>query len=131
MELEELKKAQAELEELNALAKARAEADADLRIFQKMQVEYQPVEPLEAKLAPNHNLEKIADGLKDIAQDMSEYHAEYNENRRADEVKAEKEKKHSFRHDFLVAAFTVTLTLFFEHIHDIVEFISKFFRSLF
>ena len=61
--------------------------------------------------------------LKDIAQDMSEYHAEYNENRRADEIKAEEEKKHSFRHDFFVAAFTIALTLFFEHIHDIIEFI--------
>lgn len=67
--------------------------------------------------------------LKNIAQDMSEYHAEYNENRRADEIKAEKDKKHSFRHDFFVAAFTVALTLFFEHIHDIIEFVLKFFRS--
>ena len=130
MELEELRKAQAELEELNALAKARAEADEELRLFQKMQVEYQPVEPLEVKPVCDRGKE-IADELKGLAQDVSEYHAEYNENRRADEVKAEKEKKHSFRHDFFVAAFTVALTLFFEHIHDIIEFISKFFRSLF
>ena len=125
MEPEELK----ELEEISRLAKARAEAEADMRLFQEMQAEYQSVEPLEVKPARDRG-EEIADKLKDIAQDMSEYHSEYNENRRADAVKAEQEKKHSFRHDFLVAAFTVALTLFFEHIQDIIEFILKFFRSL-
>lgn len=120
-----------EPDELNDLAKAQTEFDEEFRLLQEMQAECQPVEPLEAKLAPNYDLEKIAGGLKDIAQDMSEYHAEYNENRRADEIKAEKEKKYSLRHDFFVAAFTVALTLFFEHIQDIIEFISKFFRSLF
>ena len=130
MELEELKKAQAELEEFNALAKARAEADADLHLFLEMQAGYQPVKPLEVEHVRNYDLEKIADGLKDIAQDVSEYHSEYHENRRVDGIKAEKEKKHSFRHDFLVAAFSVALTLFFEHIQDIIEFVLKFFRSL-
>lgn len=115
-----------ELDELNKLAKAQAEADAELRLFQKMQAEYQPVQLVEAKLAPD----SVAKELKGIAQDMSEYHAEYNENRRADEIKAEKDKKHSFRHDFLVAAFTVALTLFLEHFHDIIEFVLELFRSL-
>lgn len=115
-----------DLDELGELAKAKAEADAELRLFQKMQAEHQPVQPVEAELAPD----PVAKRLKDIAQDMAEYHSEYNENRRADEIKAEKEKKHSFRHDFFVAAFTVTLTLFFEHIHDIIEFVLKLFRSL-
>ena len=62
---------------------------------------------------------------------MAEYHAENNENRRADEIKAEKDKKHSFSHDFFVAAFTVAQSLFFEHLHDIIEFALEFFRSLF
>lgn len=116
-----------ELDELNKLVKAGAEADVELRLFQKMQAEYQPVQPAEAELAPN----PVSKELKGIAQDMAEYHSEYNENRRANEVKAEKDKKHSFRHDFLVAAFTVALTLFLEHLHDIIEFVLEFFRSLF
>ena len=115
-----------DLDELNELAKAQVEADEELRLFQKAQAEYRPVEPLEAELAPNH----VVGELKSIAQDMAEYHAEYNENRRADEIKAEKNKKHSFRHDFFVAAFTITLTLFFEHLHDIIELVLEFFRSL-
>ena len=115
-----------DLDELNELAKLQAEADEELRLLQKAQAEYQPVEPLEAELAPSH----VVGELKDIAQNMAEYHAEYNENRCADEIKAEKNKKHSFRHDFFVAAFTITLTLFFEHLHDIIELVLEFFRSL-
>lgn len=80
---------------------------------------------------PKSQTSGILHKLKDLAQDVSEYHSEYNEKRRADEIKAEKEKKYSFRHDFFVAAFTVALTLFFEHIHDIIEFVLKLFRSLF
>ena len=80
-----------DLDELNELAKLQAEADEELRLLQKAQAEYQPVEPLEAELAPSH----VVGELKDIAQNMAEYHAEYNENRRADEIKAEKDKKHS------------------------------------
>ena len=115
-----------DLDELNELAKAQVEADEELRLFQKAQAEYRPVEPLEAELAPNH----VVGELKSIAQDMTEYHAEYSENRRADEIKAEKDKKHSFRHDFLVAAFTVALTLFLEHLHDVAEFALELFHSL-
>lgn len=117
-------------DEMIALLKAQAEADEELRLYQKMKAEIQPVEVVEAELSPSH-LGGVVDGLKDIAQDMSEYHAEYSENRRADEIKAEKNKKHGFHHDFLVAAFTVTLTLFLEHLHDIIEFVLEFFRSLF
>lgn len=116
-----------DLDELNELAKLQAEANEELRLLQKVQAEYQPVEPLEAELAPSH----VVGELKDIAQNMAEYHAKYNENRRADEIKAEKDKKHSIRHDFLVAAFSVALALFLEHIHDIIKFVSEFFRSLF
>jgi len=61
--------------------------------------------------------------LKDSAQDMSEYQAEYNENSRANEIKAEKDKKCNFRNNLLVAAFSVTLALFLEHIHDIAELV--------
>lgn len=115
-----------DLDELSELAKAGAEAEAEMRLFQKMQAEYQPMQPVEAELAPD----PVTKELKGIVQDMAEYHSEYNENRRADEVKAEKDKKHGFRHDFLVAAFTVALTLFLEHLHDIIEFVLEFFRSL-
>lgn len=115
-------------DEQEKLAKIQAEADAELRLFQKMQAEYHSPAPVGAIL-PDDGLEKIADGLKDLAQDVSEYHSEYNENRRADAIKAEKDKKHSFRHDFLVAAFSVALTLFLEHIHNVIEFVLEFFRS--
>lgn len=89
-----------EIGELNKLAKVQAEVNAELRLFQEMQAEYQPIEPVSAELPRNYDLENIADELKDLTQDVSQYHAEYNENRRADAIKAEKEKKHSFRHDF-------------------------------
>ena len=120
-----------DINELNEFAKLQAEADAELRVYQKLRDEHPPLRHLEAVLSPDCDIKEIEDNLKNIAQDMSEYHAEYNENRRADEIKAEKDKKHSFRHDFLVAAFTVALTLFLEHIHDIIEFVLEFFRSLF
>ena len=129
MEQEDLKRAQTELDEINSLAKARAEADADLRLFQKMQAEYQPVEPLEVKPVRDRG-KAIADELKGLAQDVSEYHSEYRENRRADVSNAEKEKKHRLRENLLIAAFTVALTLFFEHIQDIIELVLKLFRSL-
>lgn len=130
MELEELKKAQAELEELNALAEARAEAEADMRLFRKMQAEYQPVKPLEVEPVRNHDLEEISDELKQLTQYLAEYHSEYRENREADIRKADKDKNHSFRQNLFVAALTNALSFFFEHIQGIVEFILKFFRSL-
>lgn len=34
-----------DLDELNELAKAQVEADEELRLFQKAQAEYRPVEP--------------------------------------------------------------------------------------
>ncbi len=118
-------------DEYEMLFKMQAKADEELRLYQKLLEERQPVEPVEAIPFSNYDLENIAGGLKGIAQDMSEYHAEYNENRRADAIKAEKEKKQSLRHNLFVATFSVALTLFFEHFHDIIEFVLKFFRSFF
>ena len=115
--------------EFENLMKAKAEADEELRIYQKLKAEYSAKEPIEAMLAPDRQ-DEIMDGLKNIAQDMADYHSEYDEDRRTDKIEAEQDKKHSFRHDFLVAAFTVALTLFFEHIHDIFQFVLEFFRSL-
>lgn len=115
------------LDELNELSKTQAEADEELNLFQKSQTEYQPLKSLEAELSPDH----VVSELKGIAQDMAKYHAEYNENRRADEIKTEKDKKHCFRHDFFVAAFSIALTLFFEHIHDVIKFALEFLRLLF
>ena len=72
----------------------------------------------------------VACALKRIAQGVAKRHSEDNENHRANEIKAEKDEKHSFRYDLLVAAFTVALTLFLEHLHDVAEFALELFHSL-
>lgn len=124
-------------EEVKKLAKAKAEADEDLRLFLKMQAEYQPVEPLEVKPVPNHELtelEKISDDLKGLADDVSDYYSKADEYRRTDLVNAEKNKKQNFRHDFLVAAFGAAMgsifTLLFQHFNDFMKFIFEFFSFL-
>ncbi len=124
-------------EEVKKLAKAKAEADEDLRLFLKMQAKYQPVEPLEVKPVPNHELtelEKISDDLKGLADDVSDYHSNADEYRRTDLINAEKDKKQSFRHDFLVAIFGAAMgaifAFLFQYFDDFMKFIFEFFSFL-
>lgn len=67
-----------EFDELQELAKAQAEVNDEMRFYQKEISRHQPVEPIEAKLTPHYDLEKISGRLKDITQNMSGYHSEYN-----------------------------------------------------
>ena len=53
--------------------------------------------------------------------------AEKKHRRSAEDLLSVKKKKEQSRHDFVVAAFSVTLTLFFEHFGEIVDFVKKLF----
>lgn len=63
-------------------------------------------------------------------QQVADQKAEAAREKAANDAKAVLDKKKSRRHDFKVAAFTVILTLFLEHISEIVNFIKAAFRAI-
>lgn len=71
-----------------------------------------------------------SEGLNQLAlhqerlQNKEEADAKREEERRADNAKAVKDKKKDYRHDFLVAAFGGAVTLLFEHRGDIIHFVN-------
>lgn len=62
---------------------------------------------------------------------MADDNAKHDEEKRSEQIQALKDKKQSFRHDFVVAAFSVLLTLAIEHIQEILDFVNKIFRFFF
>lgn len=66
-------------------------------------------------------LEEFDDSVQKVAQEK----AKHDEEKRSEQLQAEKDKKQSFRHDFVVAGFTVLLTLIVEHIQEILYLIQK------
>ncbi|MBR2798932.1 MAG: hypothetical protein IKE17_14495 [Clostridia bacterium] len=63
-------------------------------------------------------------------QQVADQKAEAAREKAANDAKAVLDKKKSHRHDFKVAAFTVILTLFLEHISEIVNFIKAVFKAI-
>ena len=113
---------------------AKAITDANEK-FEELDKSSLPLEALRRgdyikEIPCNDYPERIEANLKEISDQMTDYHTHQNREKYLDDLKAEKDKKQNFRHDFFVAAFTVSLTLLFEHIGDIVKFVLEFFRSL-
>lgn len=69
--------------------------------------------------------------FEDAAQKMTDDNAKHDEEKRSEQLQALKDKKQSFRHDFVVAAFSVLLTLSIEHHQEILNFVNKIFRFFF
>lgn len=69
--------------------------------------------------------------IEDAAQKMSEDNAKHDEEKRSEQLQALKDKKQSFNHDFVVAAFSVLLTLAVEHIQEILDFVNEILCFLF
>lgn len=63
-------------------------------------------------------------------KELADQDAQKAAEKRANNQKAVMDKKQSFRHDFHVAAFSVTLTLCLEHIDDIVDFVKTVFKGI-
>ena len=63
-------------------------------------------------------------------KELADQDAQKAAEKRANDQKAVMDKKQSFRHDFHVAAFSVALTLFLEHIDDIVDFVKTVFKGI-
>lgn len=55
--------------------------------------------------------------------DKIEEDSKREEERRADDAKAVENKKKDYRHDFCVAAFGGAVTLFIEHLGDVIHFV--------
>ena len=60
-------------------------------------------------------------------EQMDKQRADEEAQKRADDTQRIKDKKNARIHDFAVAAFSVALTLFLEHIVDFVDFIKSLF----
>ena len=73
--------------------------------------------------------------LDQEAQERADQRAAAEREKRADKSQAVVDRKQKLRHDYKVAAFTVILTLFVEHIGDILNFVKvtlvPILRSLF
>ena len=98
---------------------------------------YKPTLPqyLSPEYQKSENLRKIAETgerqleeigairseLEKTRNEFSDYKTQHSKQHEADAVQAEFDKKQQLRHEYLVAAFTVTLTLFIEHFFDIIE----------
>lgn len=76
------------------------------------------------------NLAAVHAELEKTRNEFSDYKAQQAEQRKADAVQAEIDKKKQRRHELFVAAFTVAFTLFLEHIGDIVKIAKLAFEAL-
>lgn len=70
------------------------------------------------------------DAAKQAADQKAEARAQQEERDRANAFNAAKNKRKQFRHDFMVAAFSVALTLLIEHVDDVVAFFQKIFAVI-
>lgn len=72
----------------------------------------------------------ISAALEQTRDEFADYKAQQSKQRDSDAVQAAVDKKKQRRHEYLVAAFTVALTLFLEHFPDIVELAKLALESL-
>lgn len=91
-----------------------------------------PVFPTPAQLKEREiaNLEAVRIELETARNEFCHYKAQQAEQRKADAVQAEIDKKKQRCHEYILAAFTVCFTLFLEHIGDVVDFVQFAFESL-
>ena len=68
--------------------------------------------------------------LEQARKDLADYKASQDAQRRADIAQAVVDKKQDRRHEYLVAAFSVALTLLIEHFFDVIELSDRVFESL-
>lgn len=68
--------------------------------------------------------------FEDTARKMAEDNAKHEEEKRSEQLQAAEDKKQSFRHDFVVAVFSVLLTLAVEHFQEIFDFCQKVLRFI-
>ena len=61
--------------------------------------------------------------LEKTRQELADYKAQQSEQHRSDSHQQIDDHRKLLRHDYLVAAFTVALTLFLEHVPDIANFL--------
>lgn len=76
------------------------------------------------------SIDAISIALEQTRDEFADYKAQQAKQRDSDAVQAAVDKKKQLRHEYLVAAFTVALTLFLEHFLDIVELAKLAFESL-
>lgn len=76
------------------------------------------------------SINAISAALEQTRDEFADYKAQQAKQRDSDAVQAAVDKKKQLRHEYLVAAFTVALTLFLEHFLDIVELAKLAFESL-
>lgn len=69
--------------------------------------------------------------FEDAVQKMADDNAKHDEENRSEQLQALKDKKQSFRHDFVVAAFSALLTLSIDHHQEILNFVNEIFRFFF
>ena len=107
---------------------------------------YKPILPqhLSSEYQKSENLRRMADAgerhleevgairseLKKTRNEFADFKAQQAEQRKADAVQAQVDKKKQRRHEYLVAAFTVALTLFIEHFFDVVKLMQVAFETL-
>ncbi len=106
-----------------------------LRLF-KQQAEQQ-IRMIESRERAAFGIEELASEvsvlqshLQQTAQELCDYKTQQAEQYQADAAQAIIDKKKQRRHEYLVAAFTVALTLSIEHIADIVEVLKLAFKVI-
>ena len=72
----------------------------------------------------------IRSELEKTRNEFADFKSEHAEQHKADAMQAEVNEKKQRRHEYLVAAFTVALTLFIEHFFDVVKFVKFALESL-
>lgn len=121
--------------ELLPAARSAAEAyrDANARIEQAVRERHRLISEIgdiaKAQSQTSESVNRLAADfanlrldLEKTADELREYKAQQAEQRETDRAQAVIDKKKDRRNQFLVAAFTVALTLFLEHFCDVVKF---------
>lgn len=68
--------------------------------------------------------------LEKTRQELADYKAQQSEQHQSDAQQQIDDHRKLLRHDYLVAAFTVALTLFLEHFFDIADFLKPALKML-
>lgn len=80
--------------------------------------------------ASAQDIAAVRSELEQARKDLADYKASQDAQRRADIAQAVVDKKQQRRHEYLVAAFSVALTLLIEHFFDLVNLANLAFKSL-
>lgn len=72
----------------------------------------------------------IRSELQKTREEFADYKTKQDEQRTSDLMQAQIDKKQQRRHEYLVSAFTVALTLFIEHFFDIIKLMKILFEKL-